>query len=104
MTAEILLNNMEWLFVLTFILRDTYQHLFSKDGELNEYLPKTIKKSLGPPAVEVVSYNEEISRRESKIKELENSRKSVLENQKENIIRYIEAQQEEINQLEAGDE
>lgn len=42
-------------------LRDTYHPLFNEDDELNEYLPKTVKKSLGPPAVEVVSHNEEIS-------------------------------------------
>ena len=70
--------------------------LFNKDGEVNEKLPKTIIKALGTPAEDIIRANEEeISRREKKIQELQASRET-----SENIDANIEAQQKEISRLE----
>ena len=47
--------------------RGKYHLLFNSDGEVNEKLPKTIIKALGPPAEDIIRTNEEeISRREKK--------------------------------------
>ena len=70
--------------------------LFNKDGEVNEKLPKTIIKTLGPPAEDIVETNrEEITRREKKIQELQTSRET-----SENIDADIEEKQNEISRLE----
>ena len=48
--------------------------LFNSDGEVNEKLPKKIIKALGTPAEDIIrTKEEEISRRENKIKELQAS-------------------------------
>ena len=74
--------------------------LFNKDGEVNEKLPKTIIKTLGPPAEDIVETNrEEITRRGKKIQELQTSRET-----SENIDADIEEQQNEISRLEAENE
>ena len=79
--------------------------LFNKDGEVNEKLPKTIIKALGPSAEDIVETNrEEISRRENKIQELNDSRETASGNQREQIDANIEQQQNEISRLEAENE
>ena len=81
-----------------------YAPLFDSDGEVNEKLPKTIIKALGPPAEDIVETNrEEISRREKKIDELKASRET-SENQRVQIDADIEEQQNEISRLEAENE
>ena len=51
-------------------------------------LPKTIIKALGTPAEDIIRTNEEeISRREKKIDELQASRETAYENQREQIGR-----------------
>ena len=82
-----------------------YSPLFNKDGEVNEKLPKTIIKALGPSAEDIIrTKEEEISRREKKIQELQASRETSSENQKEEIDADIEEQQNEISRLEAENE
>ena len=72
--------------------------LFNSDGEVNEKLPKKIIKALGTPAEDIIiTKEEEISRRENKIKELQASRETASENQREQIDANIEEQQNEIN-------
>ena len=79
--------------------------LFNSDGELNEKLPKKIIKALGNPAEDIIiTKEEEISRRENKIKELKASRETASENQREQIDANIEEQQNEISRLEAENE
>ena len=79
--------------------------LFNKDGEVNEKLPETIIKALRPPAEDIVETNrEEISRRENKKKELNDSLETASENQREQIDVNIEQQQNEISRLEAENE
>ena len=79
--------------------------LFNKDGEVNDKLPKTIIKDLGTPAEDIIrTKEEEISRRENKIKELQASRETASENQREQIDANIEEQQNEISRLEAKNE
>ena len=79
--------------------------LFNKDGELNEKIPKTIKDALGPPAEDIIrTKEEEISRREKKIQELQDSRETASENQRVQIDADIEEQQNEISRLEAENE
>ena len=77
----------------------TKEHfLFNDNGELNKYLPKTIKEALSEPAKEVVEINkEEIARRERKRNESKENRKTSTEAQKENIDRNINEEQEEID-------
>ena len=71
--------------------------LFNSDGEVNEKLPKTIIKALGTPAEDIIrTKEEEISRREKKIDELQASRETASENQREQIYANIEEQQNEI--------
>ena len=79
--------------------------LFKPDGEVNEKLPKTIIEALGTPAEDIIrTKEEEISRRENKIKELQASRETASENQREEIDANIEEQQNEISRLEAENE
>ena len=82
-----------------------YHLLFNSDGEVNEKLPKTITNALGTPAEDIIrTKEEEISRRENKIKELQASRETASENQREQIDANIEEQQNEISRLEAENE
>ena len=79
--------------------------LFKPDSEVNKKLPETIIKALGPRAEDIVETNrEEISRRENKKKELNDSRETASENQREQIDANIEEQQNEISRLEAENE
>ena len=79
--------------------------LFNKDGEVNKKLPETIIKSLGPRAEDIVETNrEEMTRRENKIDELNDSLETASENQREQIVANIEEQQNEISRLEAENE
>ena len=79
--------------------------LFKPDGEVNEKLPKTIIEALGTPAEDIIrTKEEEISRREKKIDELQASRETASENQREQIDANIEEQQNEISRLEAENE
>ena len=85
--------------------RGKYHLLFNSDGEVNEKLPKTIIKALGPPAEDIIrTKEEEISRREKKIQELQASRETASEKQKEQIDPNIDEQQNEISRLEAEKE
>ena len=86
--------------------RGKYHLLFNSDGEVNEKLPKkTITNVLGTPAEDIIRIKEEeISRRENKIKELNDSRETASENQREQIDANIEEQQSEISRLEAENE
>ena len=79
--------------------------LFKPDGEVNEKLPETIIKALGTPAEDIVERNrEEMTRRENKIDELNDSLETASENQREQIVANIEEQQNEISRLEAENE
>ena len=85
--------------------RGKYHLLFNSDGEVNDKLPKTIIKDLGTPAEDIIrTKEEEISRRENKIKELQASRETASENEREQIDANIEEQQNEISRLEAENE
>ena len=67
--------------------------------------PKTINEALGTPAEDIIrTKEEEISRRENKIKELQASRETASVNQREQIDANIEEQQNEISRLEAENE
>ena len=93
------------VFVKLIRKNSNYSPLFNKDGEVNEKLPKTIIKALGPPAEDIVETNrEEISRREKKIQELQASRETASRETSENIDAGIEEQQNEISRLEAENE
>ena len=79
--------------------------LFKPDGELNGKLPETIIKALGPRAEDIVETNrEEMTRRENKIDELNDSLETASVNQNEQIGANIEEQQSEISRLEAENE
>lgn len=79
--------------------------LFDAGGELNEKLPSSIKKSLGPSAEEVIRSNEEeVAKREEKLRQLETKRKEVTENQRDSIDTQIGETQSEIEQLERENE
>ena len=79
--------------------------LFNKDGEVNEKLPETIIKALGPRAEDIVERNrEEMTRRENKIDELNDSLETASVNQREQIYANIDQQQNEISRLEAENE
>ena len=84
--------------------RGKYHLLFNSDGEVNEKLPKTIIKALGTPAEDIIGTNEEISRREKKIQELQASLETASENQREQIDANIEEQENEKSRLEAENE
>ena len=93
--------------VIVRLIRDRgkYHLLFNSDGEVNEKLPKKIIKALGTPSEDIVeAKEEEITRREKKIKELQASRETASENQREEIDANIEEQQNEISRLEAENE
>ena len=83
-----------------------YHLLFNSDGEVNEKLPKFITNVLGTPAEDIIrTKEEEISRREKKIEELQASRETASENQREQIDANIEEQQfNEISRLETENE
>ena len=84
--------------------RGKYHLLFNSDGEVNEKLPKTITNVLGPRAEDIVeTKREEITRRENKIKELNDSLETASVNQREQIVANIE-EQNEISRLEAENE
>ena len=78
------------------------------DGNVNEKeieKSKKIQNSLGPPAEDIIrTKEEEISRREKKIQELQASRETASENQRGNIDADIEEQRNEISRLEAENE
>ena len=94
------LNEFRQVFVKLIRTNSKYSPLFNKDGELNDKLPKTIKDALGTPAEDIIrTKEEEISRREKKIQELQAS-----ENQRGNIDADIEEQRNEISRLEAENE
>lgn len=79
--------------------------LFDARGELNEKLPSSIKKSLGPSAEEIIHSNEEeVAKRKEKLRQLETERKEVPENQRETIDTQIGETQSEIEQLERENE
>ena len=79
--------------------------LFKSDGEVNKKLPETIIKALGTPSEDIIRANEEeITRREKKIDELQASRETASDNQREQIDANIEQQQNEISRLEAENE
>ena len=79
---------------------NVYQ-LFKSDGEPNDKLPKTIKDSLGPTFEEVIETDERgITRRREKEKELESSLKDAGPSQRENIIRDIEQERDERENME----
>ena len=85
--------------------RGKYHLLFNSDGEVNEKLPKTIKDALGTTAEDIIrTKEEEITRREKKIDELQASRETASVNQREQIDANIEEQQNEISRLEAENE
>ena len=79
--------------------------LFKPDGEVNEKLGKTFIEALGPRAEDIVETNrEEITRREKKKDELNDSLETASENQREQIVANMEEQQNEISRLEAENE
>ena len=99
------IDEYERVFVRLIRDRGKYHFLFNKDGEVNEKLPKTIIKALGKTAEEITEANkEEIARREKKISELQENRKTATEAQKENIDHNINEQQEQIDELERENE
>ena len=82
--------------------------IIDADGNVNEReikKSKKIKKSLGPRAEDIVQRNrEEMTRREKKKDELNDSLETASENQREQIYANIEQQQNEISRLEAENE
>ena len=97
----------EYGMVVVRLIRDKgkYHLLFNSDGEVNEKLPKTIIKALGPSAEDIIrTKEEEISRREKKIQELQASLETASEIQKEQIDINIEEEQNEKSRLEAENE
>ena len=82
-----------------------YHLLFNSDGQVNEKIPKTIEDALSTPAEDIIrTKEEEITRREKKIEELNDSRETASVNQREQIDANIEEQQNEISRLEAENE
>ena len=85
--------------------RGKYHLLFNSDHEVNEKLPKTVIKALGHTAEDINrTIEEEKTRREKKIKELNASRETASENQKEQIDANKEEEQNEISRLDAEKE
>ena len=82
--------------------------IIDADGNVNEReirKSKKIQNSHGTPAEDIIrTKKEEISRREKKIQELQASRETSSENQKEEIDADIEEQRNEISRLEAENE
>ena len=104
-TTNATLDDIGQVFVKLIRGNAKYSPLFNKDGELNAKLPKTIKDALGPPAEDIIrTKEEEISRREKKIQELQASRETASEKQREEIYANIEEQENEKSRLEAENE
>ncbi|XP_048584455.1 uncharacterized protein LOC125567850 [Nematostella vectensis] len=79
--------------------------LFDAGGELNEKLPPSIKNNLGPSAEEIIRSNEEeVAKREEKLRQLETKRTEVPEDQREGIGAQIAETLSEIEQLERENE
>ena len=82
--------------------------IIDADGNVNEReirKSKKIQNFLGPPAEDIIrTKEEEISRREEKIQELQASRETASENQKEQIDANIEEEQNEISRLDTENE
>ena len=82
--------------------------IIDADGNVNEReikKSKKIQKSLGPRAEDIVKTNrEEMTRREKKKDELNDSLETASVNQREQIYANIEQQQNEISSLEAENE
>ena len=82
--------------------------IMDADGNVDEREIKKSKKiqnSLGPRAEDIVETNlEEMTRRENKKKELNDSLETASENQREQIVANMEEQQSEISRLEAENE
>ena len=99
------IDEYERVFVRLIQDRGKYHLLFNSDGEVNEKLPKTIIKTLGKTAEEIVENNkEEITRREKKLRELKENRKTATPDQLENIDHNINEQQEQIDEIERENE
>ena len=83
-----------------------YHLLFKGNDELNDKLPKTIIKSLGSPAEEIVETNgEEIARRQERIAELREQQATTSnENQRENLNQTIAEEMDAIAQVERANE
>ena len=93
--------------VIVRLIRDKgkYHLLFNSDGEVKEKLPKTIIKALGKTAEEIAEANkEEMKGHEKKISELKEARKTAAPDQLENIVRKINEQQEQVDELERENE
>ena len=76
------------------------------NGELNDKLPKTIIKSLGPPAEDIVETNgEEIAKRSKKISELQDQLATTSdEHMRDYLNQTVAEEQDMIAQLERADE
>ena len=75
--------------------------LFNPDGKINEKLPATVKKSLGPSAEEVVERGRNEARKiRRKVDELRTMRETAPASQRDNIDRQIDEKSKEIDQLE----
>ena len=99
------LDDIGRVFVKLIRTNSKYSPLFNKAGEVNDKLPKTIKDALGTPAEDIIRIKEEeISRREKKIQELQASRETASRETSENIDADIEEQRNEISRLEAENE
>ena len=82
--------------------------IIDADGNVNEReirKSKKIQNSLGPPAEDIIrTKEEEVSRPEKKIQELQASRETASEKQKEQIDANIEEEQNEISRLDTENE
>ena len=86
--------------------RGKYHQLFKPDGELNDKLPKTIIKSLGPPDVEIVETNrEKITRSQEIIVESQEQLATTSdEHATDNLNQTIAEEQDMIAQLKIANE
>ena len=103
------LNTRDEVVVMLTDTRKVVKHvIIDADGNVNEREIKKSKKiqnSLGPPAEDIIrTKEEEISRREKKIQELQASLETASEKQKEQIDANIEEEQNEISRLGAENE
>ena len=102
-----LLNELEWPALETRrkyhrleLLHASLQGIAIHEREIKK--SKKIQNSLGPPAEDIIrTKEEEISRREKKIQELQASRETAYKNRREDIDADIEEQRNEISRLEA---
>lgn len=78
--------------------------MFKPNGEIHDKLPKTITESLGATTEQIQDDEKEIRRREKKVEELKNQRELAEENQRDNIDRNIEEEEEQIRNLENENE